>query len=278
MMTLSRTSLAWLTLGEKASPLTLIDSAHDAGFGQVGLKVVPNAGSAMPSIADDQALFKAVKSRLAATGVSVVEMGGAWLSPGFDVLAVDAALEAGRELGAQFVIAAGSDPVQSRLIDHLATLTRRAELIGLKVAIEFIPFSTIPDLRTALRLTECVGSASCGILVDALHLNRCGDTPADLAMVPPSAIFLAHLCDAPLRAPSDLRRESREDRYLPGEGQLALFDFLDALPSDVLIEIEAPVFAYRSLLEREVAQRTAMATTRFYSGYAARPRSMSRRI
>lgn len=267
VMTLSQTSLAWLTLGE-TGPLSLIRSAHEAGFGRVGLKVVPNPGSTMPPIVGNRPLMNEIKSTLAETDISVVEMGGVWISPDFDPAAFDEALETGRELGAQFAIAAGSDPVQSRLVDHLAALTERAERVGLRIAIEFISFSTIPDLRSAYRLSRCVGQAGCGILVDVLHLARSGGTCADISSVPRSSIFLAHLCDAPLPPPPDLRKESRQDRLLPGQGQLPLLAFLDALPADVPLEIEAPVSAHRSLSKQEVAMRTAEATIQLYSSHA----------
>lgn len=63
--------------------------------------------------------------------------------------------------------------------------------------------------------------------------------------------------------------EARTARLGPGEGELDLYGFLDALPRDVEIEYEVPHPADQNLPPLEKAQR-AYATFRSYlDGYAA---------
>jgi hypothetical protein len=52
-----------------------------------------------------------------------------------------------------------------------------------------------------------------------------------------------HLCDArgPIPSPTEgLRDEARLNRYDPGNGDLALDRFLDAMPADACLGVEAP--------------------------------------
>jgi len=56
-------------------------------------------------------------------------------------------------------------------------------------------------------------------------------------------------------APSDLIREARTGRLLPGEGALPLGDLVAALPAVIPLAIEAPVRATVGLPALERAQR-----------------------
>ena len=80
------------------------------------------------------------------------------------------------------------------------------------------------------------------MLVDALHLDRSGAAPADIARIPPSRITFAQLCDARKwtgpRTDELLLQEARTARLPAGTGDLPLFAFLDALPPGLEIEYE----------------------------------------
>jgi hypothetical protein len=81
------------------------------------------------------------------------------------------------------------------------------------------------------------------VLVDALHVQRCGvrlADLADLAAADPGLLTYVQLCDAPLAAPADPVHEARAARLLPGEGQLPLRGLLAALPDGIQVTVEAP--------------------------------------
>ena len=134
---LRKLSLAWLSVGE-TDPVTLISAAAAAGFGRVGLKVVPNAGSAVPPLAGNAPLIRDTRRALAAEGIEALEMGGVWFGPGLDPRQLVPSLEAGAELGARYVIAAAGDECRQRLVANIASLCALAAPFGVKVAIEFI--------------------------------------------------------------------------------------------------------------------------------------------
>jgi sugar phosphate isomerase/epimerase len=79
-----------------------------------------------------------------------------------------------------------------------------------------------------------------GILIDALHVWRCGVDLRELAGLDPGLVAYLQICDAPLAPPRDAVAEARTARLLPGAGELPLGDLLAAVPSTVPVAVEAP--------------------------------------
>jgi sugar phosphate isomerase/epimerase len=88
----------------------------------------------------------------------------------------------------------------------------------LTVALEFMPYSGVPDLRTASRVLEGAGRANSGLIVDVWHWARAGMTPADLDAVPAELIVALQLCDVQEHPMDPLRAESLGHRLPPGHG------------------------------------------------------------
>ena len=106
--------------------------------------------------------------------------------------------------------------------------------------------------------------ASAGILVDALHLNRSGGAPAEIAAYDPALFPYFQICDAPATSPAtgELRTEARSGRLYPGEGGLPLREFIKAFAPGTAAEIEVPSarhagipFAERARLAAETSRR-----------------------
>ena len=57
----------------------------------------------------------------------------------------------------------------------------------LTVALEFMPYSGVPDLATAWQIIDDADRANGALIVDVWHWARAGMTPADLDPVPPTA-------------------------------------------------------------------------------------------
>jgi sugar phosphate isomerase/epimerase len=114
----------------------------------------------------------------------------------------------------------------------------------------------LQTIEAASELVRAAGRSNAGVLVDVLHLCRSGGSPAAVAVLPPGRIAYLQLCDAPAQAPplEGLALEARNDRQLPGEGELWLDDLLDALPDDIAISVEVPrsIDFGRSVNERAV--------------------------
>ncbi|HTC69659.1 MAG TPA: sugar phosphate isomerase/epimerase family protein [Acidothermaceae bacterium] len=100
---------------------------------------------------------------------------------------------------------------------------------GVRVALEFLPYSGIRTLADARDVCARVGYDRCGILIDTLHLMRSGGTPHDVALLSATEIACVQLADAPAELPADLADESRNARLLPGAGAFDTPGFVAAL-------------------------------------------------
>jgi sugar phosphate isomerase/epimerase len=121
-----------------------------------------------------------------------------------------------------------------------------------------------------LRVISKVGHPNARLLIDALHLDRSGGTPEQVAEVDPEQIAYVHLCDAPQGPPASLTEESRRGRLYPGEGTLPLQRLFDLLPKDVSVSLEAPHALHADLPPRERLALAGEATLRFMKAARAR--------
>jgi sugar phosphate isomerase/epimerase len=88
----------------------------------------------------------------------------------------------------------------------------------LTVALEFMPYSGVPDLATAWRVLRDADRDNSALIVDVWHWARAGMTPADLDPVPASKIIAVQLCDVAELPMEPLRAESLGHRLPPGQG------------------------------------------------------------
>jgi sugar phosphate isomerase/epimerase len=235
-------SLAHFTVID-ADPITLIEAAQAGGYDAVGLRIVaPFPSDRIVPVVGDPNMIRSIKSRLADTGLRIFDVEAIWLSAESDVSSLEPALDVAVELNAKYVVVAGRDPDRGRLKENLSQLCAMADLRGIRVMLEFLPYSEIRSLAEAVALLAEVRPANAGVLVDALHLSRSGGSPADLARYDPALFSYMHLCDAPAipPAPEGVRSEARGGRLYPGEGGLWLGEFIRAFPRNTPIAIEAP--------------------------------------
>jgi sugar phosphate isomerase/epimerase len=271
-----RLSLAHLTVDD-ADPFELIDAAAAAGFNSVGVRVVSAAGAPPRApVAGDEDLIGRVKAALALSGVGVLQVNSFWLTPQTSAVPFASVVDAAARLGAENILVVVADPDLERGAGRFAECCAAAEQAGISVALEFHSYSAVRSLPQALGMVERSGSRLAGIVLDVLHFDRCGGRVADLASLPAGRLRFVQLCDAPALkpAPEDLRREARSGRLYPGEGELPLFDLLDALPARVPLDVEAPHAAAAHLPFLDQAQLAAQATRRFLDAYAQRARQM----
>ncbi len=102
------------------------------------------------------------------------------------------------------------------MIDAFGELCDRAG--DLTVALEFMPYSGVPDLATAWQVLQGAGRSNSGLIVDVWHWARAGMTAADLDDVPADRIVSVQLCDVLASPMSPLRAESLGHRLPPGKG------------------------------------------------------------
>jgi sugar phosphate isomerase/epimerase len=144
-----------------------------------------------------------------------------------------------------------------------AGLCVRAAEHDLLVHIEWLPWSRIPDLATALQIVELAGQPNGGLNIDAWHMVRSGVTVEELRQVPGRLILGVQLDDGPLQPEPNLVEATLHHRQLPGEGAFDLPDIVRALRhTGTTAPLGVEVFSDElHALSAEEAARVAAETT-----------------
>jgi sugar phosphate isomerase/epimerase len=180
----------------------------------------------------------------------------------------------------------GVSHLNAGLLEHLpvdmiteafaAFCDRAAE--DLTVALEFMPYSGVPDLATAWRVVRDAGRPNGALIVDVWHWARAGTAPIDLEPVPADRIVALQLCDV-LADPMDPpRAESLGHRLPPGQGYGDAVGVVRALrdkgvrPCVVTVEVISDELVARGV---DVAARTAADAARDVLARAASAEAVS---
>ena len=254
-------SLAALTVLELAPP-ELVEVAAACGYDHVGIRLLPAVpgGLAYP-LMDDAAGLKETLARLEATGITVADLEVVAFRPETDVATFSAFFETGARLGAKNILVAGYDPDLARFTDRFAKFCEAAALHGLTADLEFMPWTSVPDLRTANRIVAQSGQPNAGVLVDALHFDRSKSLIGELVGIPADRLHYWQLCDGPAERPAtteEMMHAARYERMFPGEGGIDLVSLTRALPTDIPISIEVPTASLAKTLNAEMRARRAL--------------------
>jgi sugar phosphate isomerase/epimerase len=152
----------------------------------------------------------------------------------------------------------GSEIDRDRAAEAFAGLCERAAEHGLRVSLEFLPWSGIPDLATAVDILERAGRPDAGVTLDTWHFFRGPTTFAQLRSLPGARVGSVQMSDAPAEPTSSLLTETMDARLLPGEGAAPLVDLirtLDAIGSRAPIGVEVISKALRELPPAEAGRR-----------------------
>jgi sugar phosphate isomerase/epimerase len=155
----------------------------------------------------------------------------------------------------------GADPDESRLAKTFGALCDLAARYGLAANLEPMPWVDVSNVAKAMRIIDLAARPNGGLLVDAIHFFRGGDTPQVLSSVPSTRLRYAQLCDAAPGRPAQMEeiiRQARSERLFPGDGGLDLRGLLRALPAGIPLSLEVPVSQKLPPLER--ARRALDAT------------------
>jgi sugar phosphate isomerase/epimerase len=167
-----------------------------------------------------------------------------------------------RHMNVGDVAPAGDLPPLDLVAERFAALCDRAAAHGLRVAIEFLPWTSIADPATAWEIVRVAGRRNGGLLVDAWHYFRGTGGEGALRAVPAERIIAVQLDDAD--APCGAPYEDTLRRRLPGEGTFDLVGFVRLLDgmgveAPLSVEIIAPDHHARPVVE---AARRAHDATR----------------
>jgi len=220
----------------------IIATAEDLGVDHVSLildsgpyELGVTSFLAYPGMVGDTAL------RLRSSPVSIHVTEGFLLEPETDFDRLARLLDVTAALGVGMAVVMVIDPDQARAAASLARLCAMSHALGIIMSVEFVATTPVRGLGEARALVAASGAENAAISCDILHLVRSGGSPADIA----SGGFrfgAAQLCDGPaVLVREQWDQEGLAGRLMPGEGDFPLRDFLDALPSGVVVGVEVPM-------------------------------------
>ena len=138
------------------------------------------------------------------------------------------------ELGADLILVCSNTSAVSlggvdRAAADLRELGERAAKRGIRIGFEALAWSRhVSDHRDAWEIVRRVDHPNVGIILDSFHTLSRKIDPNSIRSIPGDKIFLVQLADAP-RIDMDILYWSRHFRNMPGEGDLAVKDFLAAV-------------------------------------------------
>ena len=240
-MTEALLATCWTTAGDAAplrgdalSPVPLrtrIEVAADAGFRGFGVT--------HEDLAADELDLEGVRAVLDGCGIEhrEVELLGDWWTAGAPRESSDRARRAlfgaAEVLGARTVKIGPPFPEDradaGALVEELAALGHEAAEHGTRVALEFLPWSSVADVHRALEVVEAAGHPAVGLLVDAWHVGRAGTAVDDLASLPSERIFGVELDDFDPEPVGTLFEDTRHRRRYCGEGAFDVEGLVRAL-------------------------------------------------
>jgi sugar phosphate isomerase/epimerase len=258
-------SLAALTVLDLAPP-EMIELAARCGYEKVGLRLLPaTQGGIAYRLMDDAPQMRETLQRLQSTGVTVADLEVVAFRPATDVASFTPFFEAGARLGAKHILVAAYDPDLARFSDRYRQFCEAAAQHGLTSDLEFMPWTSVPDLKTAMRIVADIDHPAAGVLVDALHFDRSQSALADIKAIPAKQLHYWQLCDGPAERPAtteQLIHAAREERMFPGEGGIDLVGLTQAMPDSLTISIEVPTVQLAKTVDTETRARRALAAGR----------------
>lgn len=215
-------------------PIEHVGLAADLGCKAVSLGLEqPSSGRegyAAWSLREDALLRREVRAALTGAGLRI------GLGEGIEVSSLKspgdhaADLDLFAELGTRRIGARDNGLERAPAFDYMARLAEMARERDMDFAFEFSPVMTLRNLHEALDLVAHIGGDRVSVTVDALHFFRSGGAVRELAELDAALIGHVRLCDGALKAAMAHAEEEERGRLIPGEGELPLREFVDALP------------------------------------------------
>jgi len=217
-------------------------SAVSMGLDQLPERFNPHGYPAW-SLREDAGLRRELKAALRDRGVAISIAEGMGVAEDIDAAERAADMDIFADLGALRINAADMGAERERALEQLARLAVMAGERGMEFSIEFCPAFTIRSLPEALEAVRHIGEERATVLIDAMHFFRSGGKVRQIAELDPALIGHVQLSDAPRKGEGDYMVEATTGRMIPGQGELPLREFVDALPRGQVLGLEVPLLA-----------------------------------
>lgn len=228
----------------KTEPLAYIDASMKAGYDGVGIRTyrAPGRTYNFNPIVGNKDLERDVKRALKDSDMEVYDLYSFYLQPEMDWDTVTPALEFGGEIGCKYVLVIGDDPDWNRMVDTMGRLVDIIEPLGMRAAFEAFARNAVADrpiltpMATCLKFIEDCKPKYVGMCLDPRQQYRDERSFESLKTVGLDRTLIPYV---QLNDQAQHAGPSGSSGILPGDGFVPLYDYLDALPPDIDISVEA---------------------------------------
>jgi sugar phosphate isomerase/epimerase len=160
------------------------------------------------------------------------------------------------------VTGAGLQGPVERSAEKFAGVCDRAAEHGLLIALEFLPWTEVPDADHAREIVELAGRSNGGVQVDTWHHFRGAASDDQLRALPPEMVIAIQFDDDMMSGEGTLYEQTFE-RLVPGEGEFPLIHFLHVLAANGVtapLGVEVISSRFKAMPVAEAARISADAT------------------
>lgn len=139
----------------------------------MGLRVSGrNPGDPWPQPNAEGDGLERIRARAEALSIRISSISGYYMSEKTSLSHLLANVEAARRVGAPLISQGCFEPDPSRVAELLRDYARAADDAGVRIALEFMPMSSLKTIADAQRVIADSGARNVGLLIDSLHLAR----------------------------------------------------------------------------------------------------------
>ena len=226
----------------------MIYNAHLIGYDYVGVRSIAMGvkGETVFDLYNDKNLYDRTAQALKDTGMRIHDIELAKIDAQTDFAKFERAFDAAAKLNVKHVISSIWTDDKNSYMEQFAKLCDLAFNYGITVNLEFVTWSSVPDLKGVREVLDTVKKPNAAIMVDTLHFNRSRVGLEELDACPKELFKMAHICDGPAEIPTDkegLIHTGRDARYYVGEGAIDIAAIIGKLPNETVLSVELPHLA-----------------------------------
>jgi sugar phosphate isomerase/epimerase len=115
-------------------------------------------------------------------------------------------------------------------VERFGNVCDRAADFGLKVGLEFLPFTNVATAEDAMAVVGAADRRNGGVCVDIWHHRRGADDPALIEAIPAEKVMAIQMNDGPMTPQlDDYKDDCLVNRVAPGDGEMHVAEFVAML-------------------------------------------------
>ena len=216
------------------APMDYIYATKNAGYEAIGIRLyrAPGRTYNFNPIVGNAPLMRDVKKAIPDLGLEMYDIYSYYLQPEMEWDLIMPTLDFAGELGAKFLLVIGDDAEWNRMCDNMGRICEKLKPMGIQAVIEGYATALTP-LATAVKFCVDCKDYNVGLCMDPRQGFRDEKNESNVGL---KAVDRALL---PYAQINDSTPYGTNNGILPGEGQVPLFDYLDALPDGIDLSTEA---------------------------------------